>query len=244
MAIPFLQGVQLAQLRRQLQARERGRSLPDPALLSTGCRELDNLLPQRGLRRGTVLEWLSAGPGSGTSALALAAMRSVVATGGVVVVCDREAAFFPTALLAAGIDLRRVIVVRAKSAADHRWAIDQSLRSAAVAFVWARLTQLDDKTARRFQLAAERGGAIGCFIRPLAVRGQPTWAEVQLCVTPLGGQELRAWRVECTRARGPTPTTTIHLGWEETTGTLRALPVPHETRPLPMAPRLARATRA
>jgi hypothetical protein len=46
---------------------------------------------------------------------------------------------------------------------------------------------------RRWQLAAERGGSIGLLARPLTARSRPSWADVQLMVTPLA---LGRWRLE------------------------------------------------
>jgi protein ImuA len=234
----------LDQLQRQIRHLEGEKPLSDEMRLSTGCRDLDALFPDAGLRPGSVVEWLSPGPGSGAGFLALASSRSAASRGGALVVCDREQTFFPPVLGGLGIDLARLILVRAKDAADHRWAIDQALRSPAVAAVWARLDKLDDKNSRRFQLAAEVGGTLGMFVRPATVRGAPTWAEVQLAVEPMAGGQERQWRIECVRARGPTPASQASIAWDETTATLRAVSSRHETHPLPVAARLARATRA
>ncbi|HTN74525.1 MAG TPA: hypothetical protein VL096_04735 [Pirellulaceae bacterium] len=235
---------QLIELREQLVALEQQRPTRDDALLSTGCAALDRLFPDNGLRRGTVLEWLSPGPGSGVSWLALAAVRAALVAGGLLVLCDREAAFHPWALQALGIDTTRVVLVRAKDAADHRWAIDQALRSPAVAAVWARLSRLDAKTSRRFQLAAEQGGVIGVLVRPATARGCPTWADVQLGVTPLPDGPERAWRVESARSRDSGESVTTEIAWEETTGTLHPLNRHHETHPLSLVTRLADAASA
>jgi hypothetical protein len=234
----------LDQLQQQIHHLEGGKPLSGDQRLSTGCQEMDKLFPDRGIRPGSMIEWLATGGGSGAGFLALACSRGAATRGGTLVICDREQSFFPPALLALGIDLARLILVRAKDAADHRWAIDQALRSPAVAAVWAKLDKLDDKTSRRFQLAAEVGGTLGMFVRPAEVRGQPSWADVQLVVTPLAGGDQRRWCVECVRARGPTAPTKIDIAWDETTATLRALSPHHETHPLPVASRLARATRA
>lgn len=211
---------------------------------STGAAALDQFFPGGGLLAGTVIEWLAAGPGAGTGTLALLAARQALARGGALVMCDRHRLLHPPALSALGIDLTRVILVQAKNAADHRWAIDQALRSPAVAVVWGSLAELDDKTSRRFQLAAESSGAIGLLLRPASARGQPNWADVQLAVTPLATNGERAWSVEGVRARGPTAAGPIVVTWDETTASLRAVSSQHETLPLHLASRLARATSA
>jgi hypothetical protein len=208
---------------------------------STGCDALDRLLPDGGLRPGSVVEWLSPGPGSGVTLLALSAARGVLASG-TTVMCDRERCLYPNAWPAVLTDMRRVLLVRAKDNADHAWAITQSLRSPAVAVVWARLAQVNDRASRRFQLAAESGGTLGLFVRPQQARGKPTWADVQLCVEPLANGRQRRWRIECVRARGPTQATTVVVERDELTGTLRAVSACHETPPLPHAAGLAGPT--
>lgn len=235
----------LEQLQRKIHRLEGVRTPEDDVLLSTGCPALDAILPQRGWRRGTVVEWLSPGSGSGASFLALLAARHALRDGGALVICDQAGIFYPLVLQGLGIDMAQVILVRPKDAADQRWALDQALRSPAVALAWARLDRLDDKTSRRFQLAAESGGALGMLVRPDSVRGKPTWAEVQLAVQPLAGGAGRQWQVECVRARGPTGTSRpVIVEWDEMTGALRSTSQHHETHSLPVASRLARATGA
>jgi protein ImuA len=160
------------------------------------------------------------------------------------VICDRHCLLYPPALAPLGVDLARVIVVQAKDAADHCWAIDQALRSPAVALVWGSLAEFDDKTSRRFQLAAESSGAIGLLLRPASARGQPTWAEAQLAVTPLAGETERQWSVECARARGPTVRKRVVVAWDEIACSLRAVSSHHETPAVSVASRVARATSA
>jgi protein ImuA len=213
-------------------------------VFSTGAAPLDQRFPEGGLQAGTVVEWLATAPGAGTGTLALLAARQALARGGALVMCDRHRLLYPPALAALGIDLARIVLVQAKDAADHRWVIDQALRSPAVAVVWGSLAELDDKTSRRFQLAAESSGAIGLLLRPASARGQPTWADVQLAVTPLATGERRAWSVECVRARGPTADGPTVVTWDETTASLRAVSSPHETPAEHLASRLARATGA
>ena len=98
--------------------------------VSTGCPELDRGLPQQGLCRGTLVEWLSAGPGGGAGSLALSAAREACRDGGPLVVIDRAGCFYPPTAAQAGVPLERLIVVRPDSAADEVWALDQALRLA------------------------------------------------------------------------------------------------------------------
>jgi hypothetical protein len=79
-----------------------------------------------------------------------------------------------------GVPPEKLLVVHADTAADNHWAIDQALRSPAVAAVLAWLERLDDRTFRRWQLSAEEGGCLAMLLRPEAAGSQPSWADVRL----------------------------------------------------------------
>ena len=55
----------VAALRRQVERMEKPQPLADDRLPSTGSPALDGLLPGGGLRRGSLVEYLSPGAGSG-----------------------------------------------------------------------------------------------------------------------------------------------------------------------------------
>ena len=172
--------------------------------LSTGCDPLDQLLPGRGLHRGTLVEWLASGDGSGAESLALVAAREACREGGALVVFDRARQFYPPGAVRMGIEPDRLIVVQAASQADNLWALDQALRCAGVAAVLAWPEKLDPKTFRRLQLAAEQGGGLGLLVRPEEVRQEPSWADVRLWVRPLpsGGPGVgRRLSVQLLRSR-------------------------------------------
>ncbi|TWT51191.1 hypothetical protein Pla22_39680 [Rubripirellula amarantea] len=157
-------------------------------IYSTGCSGIDAMLPQGGLRIGTVTEWVSEHDSSGASAISLATiaarMKDTNVQGPLVVISEANY-FYPPAAEAIGIDLKRVIWAKAQTHADTVWAIDQALRCPAVAVVWARVGGgLDDRDARRFQLAAEEGQTSAVLVRPRTVRGRPTFADVRLHVAP------------------------------------------------------------
>jgi hypothetical protein len=95
-------------------------------------------------------------------------------------VIDRRQTFYPPAAAAWGIDLARLLVIHPRTARDELWAAVESLRSPAVAAVWAEIERLDNRAFRRLQLAAHAGRTLGLLLRPASVRGQPSWADVRL----------------------------------------------------------------
>jgi protein ImuB len=81
-----------------------------------------------------------------------------------------QESFYPPAAVALGIPSERMVIFRKQrghTRSDFLWAIDQALRSGAIAAVVAEIGDwLDPADGRRLQLAAEIGGAIGLLVRP------------------------------------------------------------------------------
>jgi hypothetical protein len=227
---------------------------PPQAAISLGP-PLDAILPEGGLRRGWLVEWLAGGISSGAPLLALLAARQACRDGKMLLVVDRARRFYPPAAAAWGIDLARLAVVQPASEADELWAIDQALRCRGVGAVWSRRGRLDDRDFRRLQLAAESGGTLGLLVRPASVRGEPSWAHVQLLVSTVGQPsslpvfspvgEHGGWRlrVEVTRCRGGHVGQAVELEIDERTGGIVTRRVSkgvcHETHPVHPAAELA-----
>jgi hypothetical protein len=147
--------------------------------VSLGCAALDGLLPQKGLPRGTIHEWLAPYRGSGAEILSLIAAREACRDGGALLVVDAAGCLYPPAAAAWGIALENTIILRPESRREEAWAIDQALRCSAVAAVWGLLGLLDERWLRRFQLSAEQSGCLGLFVRPAAAARRPAWSESQ-----------------------------------------------------------------
>ena len=203
-------------LRQQLRTFESERRGVERVAVPSGFATLDQALPYGGIESGSLVEWLAAGPGSGTLPLALRMARQVCRQGRLLVVVDRGQRFYPPALEPWGISLDQLLWVQPRSLEDERWAVDQALRCSGVAAVWCSLGALDSRWLRRFQLAAEAGGTLGLLERPLEVRGQPSWADLQLVCQPLRrrfsadarmemGSEnsSQRWQLRVDVARGP-----------------------------------------
>ena len=192
----------IAQLREALRRCEGDHRPADGPRTSTGCDELDRLLPERGLGRGVLVEWLADGEGSGAMWLALVAAREACRAQGPLVVIDSRGSFYPPAAALAGIEPERLIVVRVTHARDEAWALDQTLRSAGVGAVLCATRRLTPRAARRLQLAAEISGGLGLLVRPVSVRDEPCWATARLLVEPLTGDAGRRLSIEVLRTRG------------------------------------------
>ena len=162
-------------LRHQIRKLETVRRADDSQVISTGCPGLDQHLPNhgngRGLATGTLTEWLAPASGCGAELLSLLAARQATVNGGALVIVDPLNRFYPPAAAAWGINLENTIVLRGSSLSSLFWAIDQALRSPAVAAVWGKIDQVSERWLRRFQLSAEQSGAMGMFVRPASVQG-------------------------------------------------------------------------
>ncbi len=175
------------QLSHQIRAIELGgrRKGELPNAISSGCQELDRLLPDGGYAPGTIIEWIEPTLGCGGIYLAIAAARHAMADGKYLVVVDPRQRFYPPAAQSMGIPIERLIVLRPDNESDLMWSIDQALRCSAVGAVVAHLDRVSELQARRFQLAAEQGQALGCWLRPWKIQRAPSWAEIQWLVQPI-----------------------------------------------------------
>jgi hypothetical protein len=193
----------VAELREQL------RQIVEPyagdwGVVSSGRSALDALLGDGGFRRGTLVEWFADAPGAGATTLALVAARQAAAVSRPVVIVDRLGRFCPSAV-AKAFDLRRLLVVRSPRLDEARWACDQALRTPGVGAVVAWMEEEDERWLRRWQLAAETGGALGLVVRHMHSQPEACFSQVRLRVVSLGGLSSavgeRRVRVEVLRRR-------------------------------------------
>ena len=253
-ADPLARVDQLRRLVRRMEGRGTTIDEPEPIVFSAGGPALDTLLPHGGLRPGTLVEWVCDARRSGANLLAMIAAASVVghesSANRPLVVVDglgetlsetlgrganaSNESFYPPGAISLGIAADSMVIIRKQrghTRGDLIWAIDQALRSGAVAAVYAEIGDwLDPADARRLQLAAEAGGAVGLFVRPTGLRPaaqssaaqgsaatrsaatrsaakssaatRSSFADVRWIVSPLPGHGGRRLRVELDRCRG------------------------------------------
>ncbi|MCR9197186.1 MAG: hypothetical protein NXI04_00945 [Planctomycetaceae bacterium] len=164
---------------------------------------LNRLLPDQGIRSGSVVEWISSGPGSRTSTMAFAAAGRLLQQPGALAVVDPLHCLCAASLPQAGIPLSRLLLVRPKHTtaeslfvsqyrlpgpvrSDALWALEQLARSTGVRVVLTWIDRLSSTAQRRLQLAVERSGTTVFLIRPASALQQPTWSDLRFLVSANG----------------------------------------------------------
>jgi len=181
--------------------RNAGQGLPVQA---SGHAGLDAVLPGGGWPLGAVSEFIVERYGLGELSLLLPALRQragqVDAGGWLLWIAPPFNPYAP-ALVAAGIDLARTLVVQAPRVSDALWAAEQALRSGqcGTLLLWAHPLGLQG--LRRLQLAAEAGqGMVVLFRPPAALREHSVAAlRLHLSSTPAG------LRLHLLKSRGGQP---------------------------------------
>lgn len=207
---------------------ESGNALRQPRV-SIGISALDALLPQGGVRPGSLIEWISTGDGGGATTLVLQASAAAISGGRPLVVIDPQGEFYPPSFgmsLTHQHDLKRppALVIRPANSAESVWAMEQVLRCAPVGVMLGWADRLSDRAARRLQLAAERGACAGMLIRPGCDERAPFWAEARFLVEPIASAGSRRLRVSLVRCRGGEGGASLNLELDDETGAVRVVP--------------------
>jgi protein ImuA len=202
-------------------------------IVTTGAQALDDLLGG-GLKRGTLVEWLGI-EASGAMTLAIIAARIACENQGTMAIVDDKKQFYPPAVAALGVDLARVVILQPGNASDYAWCVHQTLRSPGVAAVLCHPGKIHERMMRRWQLAAERGGALGLLVRPIEAQNLPSWAKVRVVVEAGRSQGMeRRWQLSIAGSHAKSGKT-IEVEIDHENGRLR------EASPMPMASELALA---
>jgi hypothetical protein len=195
---------ELAQEIRSLETAQR----PQGIYVSSGSESMDRCLPNCGYAAGL--------------SLALRIARPWLDDGKYLVIVDSHRRLCAPSLAALKIPLERIIVIRTDNASDWVWGLDQALRSRAVGALITPVKDLEDRSARRLQLAVEQGGGLGILLRDrVSASRYPSWAEVQWQVRSAASKDqatsprvmMQRWfDLELLRAPGRQSNRRIRLG--------------------------------
>ncbi|MGG5809076.1 ImuA family protein [Falsiroseomonas sp. CW058] len=146
---------------------------------------IDPALPGGGLARAGLHEVLAGDPGAAAGFCAMVLGR----TAGPVLWIAPEAEAWPSGLGRFGLPPAQLVLVRAAQGADALWAMEEALRCPTIGGALLMLRDIDTAAARRLQLAAGTGGALGLLLRP---DGD----------APAAGTALTSWRVSALPSQG------------------------------------------
>jgi protein ImuA len=218
-------------------------------VVSSGIAAIDRVLPQGGLARGALHEILGSSGDEEDGALAAGFAAAVIGRldpVGTVLWCLPRADLYGPGLFACGLDPGRLVLVRTRRDTEILWAMEEGLRTPAVAAVVGEAGVLSPVASRRLQLAAERSGIIAFLLRrwrdadtAARERTLPSAAATRWRISVLPSQSLGGapgvgqprWRVELLRCRGGRPGS-----WEMLVGEGKAR---HAADPLSVAETLA-----
>jgi hypothetical protein len=189
-------------------AREQGASPTTPRGLPTGYAALDRCLPGGGWPRQGLIEILADHCGIGELSLLMPVLAALGndehELGWLAWISPPHQPYAP-ALAARGIDLRRLLIVRAQPA---EWAMEQALRSCACSAVIGWAAFRDRRGLRRLQLASEQSRCMTVLFRNLADGNEPSPAVLRIALTA-GRHGLEA---RILKSRGGRPAI-VRLGW-------------------------------
>lgn len=211
----------------------RGRCPPSADAIATGFPALDQLLPGGGWPRGALTEIQLPRTGVGELRLLAAAAALARLSRGdrwIVFIAPPYIPFAP-AFAAAGVALSRLLLVHPRARPDHLWAVESGLRSGACAAVLAWTENVTAGQLRRWQLAAEAGGAWGVLFQRHLVAGSAAALRLQLAPAGKG-----AVAVTIVKRRGGWPIGPVRLEIDHAL----AVPASAESSARDMQPRRAR----
>ena len=152
--------------------------------------------PELGVRPGGIVEWLVARQGAGAySAMQILSQSSVGR--GVWAVVDSARECYVPALSGWGIEPNKILLLRPADSRRPAGRSSECLRCPGVSATWAWVDErVPAHVHRRWQLAAEVGGGVGMFFRPIQARREPIWADLRLMVTPRSGGQGETRRID------------------------------------------------
>ena len=188
----------------------RGDALSASLLPSTpsGFRALDSELPGGGWPSRCLTELLLAHPGVGEIRFLATTLASLTHNGREIVLLAPPHVPDPAGWEQLGIDMRRVLIVRAARPADRLWALEESLKSSAFGALIAWLPEekalARHDALRRLQSAAASADGLTFLMRPTAAQYHASPAPLRLALAtgqPVG--QRRTISVQLLKRRGP-----------------------------------------
>ncbi|OYW28907.1 MAG: hypothetical protein B7Z51_07725, partial [Methyloversatilis sp. 12-65-5] len=179
-----------------------------PNGIPTGHASLDAALPGRGWPVGEMTELLTDCSGHGELSLLMPLLAGVEAESNWRVWVAPPHLPGVSALAAAGVRSRQLIVVQADTAGERVWAMRQALRSGVCSVVVGWLDHVDNALLRRLQLAVREAAIPLILFRPLQLAQQASPAALRL---QLSASTAGMLRIDILKRRGAPANQPLYL---------------------------------
>lgn len=186
--------------------------VPAAGAAPLGLAPVDSALPGGGLVRGALHEVLCGDPSDGAALAFLGALAGRLADRQPVLWVAGDLDLFPPGLLRFGCSPDCLLMVRCRGLREALWAIEEGLRSAAVAAVIGDADPPDFAWSRRLQLAAVRAARPLLLLRrhfnpreSTAAASRWRVASVPSAKSAGGGPGFPRWRLDLLKCRGGQP---------------------------------------
>lgn len=179
-------------------ASELGRS--DAQVAASGWASLDAQLPGGGWPLRSLTEVLAAQPSVLEWRLLAPSLRTVVASGGQVVVISPPRHPHLPGLLQEGLDDRKLVWIKAAPPAERLWVTEQLIKSNAAGAIVAWQPQARQKQIRRLQVCAQSWEGLIFLCRPISARHESSAAPLRVHAGVGLDWELK---VDIIKRRGP-----------------------------------------
>lgn len=182
------------------------RSRAESAVIASGFDTFDETLG--GWPLGALVEIITRREGIGEVSILLPALARLSRDERWIALINPPYIPYAPALFHAGIDLAKVVVIRATGTADTWWSMEQALCSGACSAVLGWPAAMTEQAIRRLQLATETGRALGVyFTQPGAIpRTSPVPYRLQIDGT------IDCIRIEVLKRRGGGLASPLNLG--------------------------------
>ncbi len=137
------------------------RASAGPAGIASGFGAFDEALG--GWPPGALVELIAQREGIGEVSVLLPALARLSKDERWIALINPPYIPYAPALSHAGVDLAKVVVIRAKRSADTLWSMEQALRSGTCSAVLGWPAAMTEQAIRRLQLATETGRTLGVY---------------------------------------------------------------------------------
>ncbi|WP_241301613.1 translesion DNA synthesis-associated protein ImuA [Microbulbifer elongatus] len=158
--------------------------------ISTGYRGLDALLAGHGWPHAASTELLVDKAGIGEMSLLLPTLAELTRQGRMVILINPPHIPYAPALVQAGVQLEKLLILHPRGQRDQLWAAEQSLQSGVCGALiqWQNRETPADKDLRRLQVAARDGDCLHFHFRPGSCAQTPSPAALRLQLKSDGEQ--------------------------------------------------------